>query len=544
MAVASGRKTSSARAQSRNGVRRVAAIDIGSNSIRQVIADVTPEGGIRVVDEMKSAPRLGAGLGKTGEFTPLSIERSVEAIARMSTLARQLGASRIDAVATSAVREAKNAREFLDRVRHQANLTVRVLSGAEEARLCFLSALAHFEIGIGKAVVIDIGGGSLEVALSADGVVEHLQSLPLGAIRATEEFLGAEPKKRQIQKLRRSVRDKLRAALPLKGWRGTQFIGSGGTFTNLAGMFLARNNVQTARSVHGTYIPRAEVERILEFLVELTPEERLGVPGLNVGRADIIIAGIAVVAETLRQFEARGVLASAYGIREGLLLKIARVTPTVSDPGKARERSLLEFARRCHIEERHAGDVRQLALRLFDTMGKRLGCEPHDRQLLSEAALLHEVGYHISYNKHHKHSYHLIMHAEFLGMTPEEQIIVANVARYHRGSVPRRKHGNLASLDGEARARVRRLSALLRVADGFERGHSGAVDGVNVRWMDRAIRLTPVARKGGQRGLRLAAWGASRKAALLARLAGVPVEVVAPKGEVFSTARLEVERVP
>jgi exopolyphosphatase/guanosine-5'-triphosphate,3'-diphosphate pyrophosphatase len=530
-----------ARTSSRNGVRRVAAIDIGSNSIRQVIADVTPEGGIRVVDEMKSAPRLGAGLARSGELNPVAIERAVEAVTRMSTLARELGASRIDAVATSAVREARNAKDFLERVRRQSALNVRVLSGSEEARLCFLSALAHFEMGNGRSVVMDIGGGSLEIALSADGVVEHLQSLPLGAIRLTEQFLGEEPRRRTVKKLRETARKQLKERLPFKDWRGAQCIGSGGTFTNLAGIFLERSNVRLVRSVHGTYIPRAEVEHILAHLLELTAAQRLAVPGLNAGRADIIVAGLAVAAETMAHFRSRGVLASAYGIREGLLLRIARVTPVVSDPGKARERSLREFAVRCHYEERHAQHVRQLALILFDSLGKRIGCEPAERQLLGEAALLHEVGYHISYNRHHKHSYHLIVHAEFLGMPPDEQIVVANVARYHRGAPPRRKHENFQSLDKETRDRIRRLSALLRLADGLDRGHSGAVERVNVRWLDRAIRLTPVARPGEERGLRLAAWGASRKGALLADLAGVPVEVVAPNNEVFSTATAATE---
>jgi exopolyphosphatase/guanosine-5'-triphosphate,3'-diphosphate pyrophosphatase len=534
--VAPARRNGSSRRTARDAEQRVAAIDIGSNSIRQVVADVSSDGAIRVVDEMKSAPRLGAGLSSTGELNQAAMGRAVETLTRMSTLARQLGASRLEAVATSAVREARNGRDFIDLARRKASLNVRVLSGDEEARLCFLSALAHFEIGNGRAVVIDIGGGSLELALSADGVVEHLESLPLGAIRATEQFLGPEPKRRSLEKLRETTRAMLRSSVPLKDWRGAQCIGSGGTFTNLAGIYLQRSNIRTPRSVHGTYVPHAEVEHILDHLHSLTPAQRLGVPGLNAGRADIIVAGLAVAAETLAYFRSRGVLSSAYGIREGLLLKMARVTPSSSDAGKARERSLVEFARRCHYEERHARHVRQLALRLFDALGKRLGCAPEDRQLLSEAAILHEVGYHISYNRHHKHAYHLIMHAEFLGMSPEEQIVVANVARYHRGAAPRKKHENFGSLDKPLRERIRRLSALLRVADGFDRGHSGVVQRVNVRRLDRAVRLTPVARNERERGLRLAAWGASRKAGLLARLAGVPVEIVAPDGVVFSTA--------
>ena len=533
------RSTAARARRSTNGTRRVAAIDIGSNSVRQVIADVTPEGGIRVVDDMKSAPRLGAGLADHGELSPIAMARATEAVTRMSTLARQLGASRIDVVATSAVRDARNAREFVDAVKAHAKLQVRVLSGSEEAKLCFLSALAHFELGNGRSVVMDVGGGSLEVALSADGVIEHLGSFPFGAIRSTEQFLGDQPKTKSVARLREAARDEFRKSLPAKDWRGAQCIGSGGTFTNLAGIYLRRNNVHIVRSVHGTTVPRSDVEHILAYLIELTPAQRLAVPGLNAGRADIIIAGLAVAAELMEHFRARSVITSAYGIREGLLLSMAKVKPAVSDPGKARERSIREFAMRCHVEERHAQHVRDIALRLFDSLGKRLGCEQGDRQLLAEAALLHEVGYHISYNKHHKHSYHLIMHAELLGMPPEEQVIVANVARYHRGAAPRRKHPNFATLDKPVRDRIRRLSAILRLADGFDRGHIGEVTSVNVRWLERAIRLTPVAREGESRGLRVAAWGASRKAGLLSRLVGVPVEVVAPAGEIFSSVRTE-----
>ncbi len=283
--------------------------------------------------------------------------------------------------------------------------------------------------------------------------------------------------------------------------------------------------------MHGTAVARAELEHLFEWLQDMTPAERLTVPGLNPARADIIVAGLAVAAETMARFEAREVIVSAYGIREGLLLETARVSPAIVDPGVARERSVRELAERSHYEELHARQVQRLALQLFDTLGPRLGCEPADRPMLADAALLHDIGYHISYSKHHKHSYHLILHADFLGMTPEEQVAIANVARYHRGTPPRKKHRNFGALDGAIRARIRRLAAILRVADGFDRGHIGAVARIKVRWLERALRLTPIPQSPGQ-PLRLELWGASRKCDLLERVAGIPVEVVAPDGQV------------
>jgi exopolyphosphatase / guanosine-5'-triphosphate,3'-diphosphate pyrophosphatase len=516
--------------------RRIAAIDIGSNSVRQIVADVTPDGGITVVDEMKAAPRLGADLDVSGVLGTAAMERAAEAVGRMATLARQLGASRIEAVATSAVRDAANAEQFVARVRQEAGLELRVIDGAAEARLSYLSALAHFDLGVGRTVVMDIGGGSLELALAADGVLDDLVSLPFGALRLTERYLRNGSSAKGLRRLREDVRDALKDVLPKRDWRGAQLIGSGGTFTNLAGIHLARRGMLVARNVHATDVPRVETEHILDSLAAMTPDERRSVPGLNAERSDIIVAGIAVAAEVMARIEARAVSVSRYGIREGLLLEAARVTPTIADPGEARERSVREFAERCHYEEGHALQVQRLALRLFDAIGERLGCTPEDRATLADAALLHDVGYHINYDRHHKHSYHLLLHAELLGIAPSEQVVIANVARYHRASPPRKKHRNFANLDKELRDQVVRLSAILRVADGFDRGHVSAVGELGVRWLKRAIRITPKPLSGREDvPLRLEAWGAHRKSQLLAELAGVPVEIVGADGSVLSS---------
>ena len=516
---------------------RIAAIDIGSNSVRQIVADVSSDGTISVVDEMKAAPRLGAGVDATGVLGDNAIERAVEAIARMATLARQLGAQRIEAVATSAVRDAENAERFLARVRQETGLKVRVLDGEDEARLSFRSALAHFDLAAGRSVIMDIGGGSLELALSASGVLDDLTSLPLGALRLTERYLSDGVTPRRIRQLRKEIRAALRG-LPARAWRGAQVIGSGGTFTNLGGMYLARQRMLAARNVHATHIPRTDVEHLLDALSAMTPDERRSMPGLNAARADIIVAGVAVAAEVLARVDARELIVSRYGIREGLLLESARVRGTAADAGVARERSVREFAERCHYEAPHSQQVQRLALRLFDAMGPRLGCAPAERDLLSDAALLHDVGYHISYDRHHKHSYHLILHAELLGIAPADQVMMANIARYHRGAEPKRKHRNFGELDAGLRDTVRRLSAILRVADGLDRGHIGAVSDVKVRWLQRAIRITPVPeRQAGN--IRLDTWGAHRKSQLLAEVAGVPVEIIGADGAVYSSDDVE-----
>jgi exopolyphosphatase/guanosine-5'-triphosphate,3'-diphosphate pyrophosphatase len=511
---------------------RISAIDIGSNSIRQIIASVSPEGAIRVVDEMKAAPRLGAGIQETGELSRESGDAAIAALARMEELARQLAAERTRVVATSAVRDAANAGEWLARVKLETGLDVEVLDGEAEARLSFRSAQAHFDIGTGRAAVIDIGGGSLELVFSADGLIERLISLPLGAIRLTEKYLSKGTTPRAMRKLRRRARKALKQEFSARDWRGSQVIGSGGTFTNLAGMVLARHGVTTARTVHGTIVQRVELEHIIDYLAALSPAERQQVPGLNPARADIIVAGLAVLAEVLARLEAKSIAVSSYGIREGILLDLADVKPVSPDRGVARERSVLQLAERSHYEALHARQVQKLALRLFDSIGERLGCHAGDRQTLSDAALLHDIGYHINYDKHHKHSYHLITHADLLGMTPTEQVIIANVARYHRGAEPGKSHENFAPLSPADRLRIRRLAAILRVADGLDRGHTASVADVRVRWLERALRILPVPIEGAS--IRLELWGAAKKSSLLSEVAGLPVEIVAPGGEAFT----------
>jgi exopolyphosphatase/guanosine-5'-triphosphate,3'-diphosphate pyrophosphatase len=417
-------------------------------------------------------------------------------------------------------------------VREETGLKVRLLTGEDEARLSFRSALAHFDLGVRRTVVMDIGGGSLELAMSADGLVERLESFPFGAIRLTEEFLGDRPKPKHLKKLRATVREGIRRVLPVRDWRGAMLIGSGGTFTNLGAMQLASRGLPFDGRVHGTQVPREAIVHLIDMLLASSRQERAAIPGLNPARADIILAGLAVAEEVMARIEAREVTVSGYGIREGLLLESARVTPAPADPGEARERSVRSFAERCHFEQPHAEHVQKLALQLFDALWRRLGCVPADRAILADAALLHDVGYHIGHARHHKHSFHLITHAELLGVSPEEQILIAHVARYHRGAMPRRRHLEYSQLDQAARRRIRRLAAILRLADGLDRGHAGAVRQLKVRWLGRALRVTLYPHTKAT-SVRLEVWGGSRKSDLLEKITKRPVELIAPDGSVY-----------
>ncbi len=256
------------------------------------------------------------------------------------------------------------------------------------------------------------------------------------------------------------------------------------------------------------------MERLLDWLASRTPEQRQQVPGLNPARADIILAGLAVTAELLDWVRTRSITVSAFGLREGLLLEMSGVEePVVRDP----LRLFREFAERCQSDRRHVEHVRLLALQLFDQLGETLGCGPEEQLLLEAAGLLHDVGQLVSYPKHHKHSYSLITHAERLGLAPRDRELVALVSRYHRRTGPRKKHPEFAALTPADQEVVRRLSAILRVADGLDRGHSAAVETVTAKLGADALVLT-VAPESAQTDLGLECWGASRKADVMAKL--------------------------
>jgi exopolyphosphatase/guanosine-5'-triphosphate,3'-diphosphate pyrophosphatase len=279
-------------------------------------------------------------------------------------------------------------------------------------------------------------------------------------------------------------------------------------------MVQARRGLSPADAVHGVSVTAAEVEQLIDWLASRSPEQRRQVPGLNPARADIILAGLAVTAELLDWIRGRSITVSAFGLREGLLLEMAGAEePVARDP----LRLFREFAERCQSDRRHVEHVRTLALQLFDQLGEELGCQEEERLLLEAAGLLHDVGQLVSYRKHHRHSYQLITHAERLGLAPRERELVALISRYHRQSGPRRKHPEFAALSAADQALVRRLSGILRVADGLDRGHGAAVATVAAELEPDALRLRIEPREPGA-DLGLEGWGGSRKADVLAKL--------------------------
>lgn len=472
---------------------RLAAVDIGTNSIRLVVAEIQPDGTYRVLDEDREMTRLGGGLYSTGRLADGPIEASLQTLGRMKAIAEGFAVQEFRAIATSAVREAANGRDFVREAWRRWRLRVEVVSAEEEAKLVFKSVARHYDLDDRLTAIADIGGGSAEIILAAGGVIEQLHSLPLGAVRLTERYVKSDPlKTRHWKALRNVIDQEIEHAVGTPPFAAEVMIGSGGTFTNLADMAQAERDGRITQ-VREFSLSRAEVVRLLDRLRETPLELRRLIPGLNPKRADIIIAGAAVVARLTKHLGTMRVLVNDRGIRDGVLLSMMEDLPTPVSPPRPTPANRLDsarrFARQCRSNERHCEHVAGLAGQLFDALRDAFALPAPGRDLLQAAALLHDIGYLINHEKHHKHAYHLIMHGDLRGFSAREIELIANVARYHRRAFPRRKHRNFARLDRGERRLVRRLSGILRVADGLDRTHGQTVSGVRCRVGDGWVRV-------------------------------------------------------
>ena len=471
---------------------RIAAIDIGTNSIRCIIAEVSSEGKFKILDDEKATVRLGEKLAMTGVISEAASNRALEAIRRFHKLVAGMNVEAVEAVATSAVRSASNGKKLIATLSHELGHEIKIISGEEEAELTSTSALANFDMYGKRYAMIDIGGGSVEIITAYGNHVEEFYSLDLGAVVMTDRFLISDPiAEGELRKLQRHIRDSLKRVFTGKKIVVDSFIGSGGTLTAIGCMAMQMRKDNYV-SIHGSEVLHAEVVHLQAMLIHRDLKGRRTVPGLNQDRADIIVAGTVVIDELMRFFEANRVLINERGIREGLLIRATKrlgLTTTASSKPPTWRDAVKEFAASCHVDEQHGAHVAGMALTIFDALALPFGFTASEKKLLEAAAILHDCGYFISYSSHHKHSYHLIRHAELFGFTPRERELIAQVARYHRKSPPKRKHDAFQSLKEKDQVAVARLGGILRLADGLDRRRNSLVQHISCQFGGSSVTI-------------------------------------------------------
>jgi exopolyphosphatase/guanosine-5'-triphosphate,3'-diphosphate pyrophosphatase len=471
---------------------KIAAIDVGSNSIKLVVVDAAASDSFAVLAREKDTVRLGHDTLRNGRLSTDAIERAVECIKRFRAIAEARGAERILAVATASVREARNSAQFIKEVERKAGVSVEVLSPIEEGRLIGLAAVQGCAIPGSSILNIDIGGGSTEISLMRDGAPASLFSVKLGAIGLTEQFIVTDPPKpKELKELRGEIDAALeRPARELRGLRWQQATGTSGTILavgealRLSALSEEDRQTEGARPA-GDEIDLTKLARFNARTAEMNSVERRGLPGISTQRSEIIIAGGQILEGVMRSLGISALSTCSWALREGVLIDRLSEIEAEAHPSLAgadyRLRGVHAVGRRFGYEEAHAQQVARLAERIFDYLSRSslpTSLDRHRRTLLSAAALLHDVGYHIAHESHHKHSLYLIKNSELTGFSEAERNVIANVARYHRGPEPKERHEHYAALNQTDRDTVNSLAAILRIADALDRRHDNRVSEV------------------------------------------------------------------
>ena len=478
----------------------IAAIDVGTNAVRLEISRVNPDGSLETLHQERDPIRPGEGVFTTGRIPPEVEDRLVTTLRRYAALCRRYRAQ-VRAVATSAMREAKNGPDVVRRVRKAAGLALEVVSGREEARLICLGVL-NGRPATARSILLDIGGGSTEVATAVGERPVNLWSVPLGAVRLTQIFsTSGRVSEARLAALRGFCAEAFREALPPFPDRERTAVGSSGTIEAVVGY-----------ASEGRRATRKEVARAVEDLAGMSPVERRS--RFDSRRAEVIVAGAAVLEAAMRHVGLAAITAVGTGLRNGILVELSRSDEARVDPG-ATER-VLSLGRRFQFDEPHAAQVARLALDLYDRLAQVHRLPPRARQLLEAASLLHDIGHAVSVHSHHKHTYYLLANADLPGFSDRERELVALVARYHRRSHPGRDRRDLASLSAAELGLVRKLVAVLRVADALDRSHQQPVRAVKTRVGRGAVEL----RVGARGPIELELWDAAREAGLFQRVFG------------------------
>jgi exopolyphosphatase / guanosine-5'-triphosphate,3'-diphosphate pyrophosphatase len=457
---------------------RIAAIDVGTNSIHMIIAEAQRIG-YRVIDKEKQMVQLGRDSLEGRPLTDAAIERGVSTLRTMADIARQREVDDIVAVATSAIREAPNRRRFISEVQKIAGVKLRVISGEEEADYIYRAVRSAVDFHGGTALTIDIGGGSVEMILGTSSEVFFTRSEPAGALRIAQSFgLESAVTDEALKECRRAVRKLLKKTLARISSIGFDFtIGTSGTIATLAG--LAADPQAVASGLRWLTLPR--LRELIASMAPLAADERAHKFDLDEKRSRIILAGAVVLEQIMRGLDLQRLRACDTALREGIVESMLdRMREQSAEPVGVRGSSVLELAERTRVDMSHAEHVTHLALRIFDQVEDLHMLRTGERELLESAALLHEAGMHVAFPGHHKHSYYLISHAGLRGFTSDQVAVVANVARYYRKALPDPEHQSFAQLSPVQQETVRKLASILRLAAALDRRRRGAVRDVAV----------------------------------------------------------------
>ncbi len=476
---------------------RLAAIDLGTNSFHMIIVELLPDMSFLTIDRAKEMIRIGDGSLTTKMLSEEAMSKGLETLMRFRKLAEQRGVEthHIIAFATSAIREAKNGGAYMETISQKLGIRTSIISGDEEARLIYLAIRQAINIQNRKALMIDVGGGSVELMVGDSEKLYLEESKKLGVTRMYERFIKHDPvtEKERIELEQFLIEQINPFATQAKAIGYDMAIASSGTAENIASMIFIQENGQPFETLNGNAFSRKSFQKLYERLLPMKSSERRNIAGLDPKRIDLIIPGLILFDVIFRLFNLKEITISGYALREGMVIDYLskhieefRLIHAIPD---VRRRSVIELARRCYWDEKRSVHIANLALQLFDELQPLHGLTAHERELLEYAALLHNIGYFISPSGHHKHSQYIIMNGELRGFSNEEIQVIAHIARYHRKSPPKPEHTTFQALPAKHKQVVKYCASILRIANALDRTHRQNVRSVKAKISNKKIEL-------------------------------------------------------
>lgn len=496
----------------------ISAIDVGTNSFHMVTASVDDNGLLNIISRDKEIVRLGSSSGDMSYLQRDAIKRAVTTLRAFNKLALNEN-SQVRAVATSAVREAKNKDEFIDLVKRETGVELEVVSGVEEARLISLGVIHALPILSEKALIIDIGGGSTETIITEQGDMLHLQSNKLGAIRLTKKYFDGVPSTEEsIAKCKKFIKGEWAQTLDkIEGVGFTTTVGTSGTMTTLISMAYLRKHEELPTVPNGLTVKAKQVLKVIRDIKKAsTPEKILLLNGMDSTRADIITAGALIVEVAIEELGIKNFVISNYSLREGVVFDTVEKMQNLKQYHqltKLRYKTVTGLAAKYGADMKHAEHIRKLCNKMFDQLEPLHGKGYYERELLEAASYLHDVGFHISHDKHHKHSFYLIKNSIMTGFTNDEAELIANIARYHRKSHPNRSHNSYNMLSTKKQEVVWLLAGILRIAEGLDRRQIQNVEDVELSYDENKLKIKII--ENGSETPDIEVWGADRRKAML-----------------------------
>ena len=485
-----------------------AAVDIGANSVRLKIAELTRRR-LKVVHEDREFTRLGEAVFSNNTLAPDAMAHTVKVLTRFYRTTQKFRVEQVRVVATSALRDSKNARAFLEWVKSATGWKIEVISGLEEGRLIHLGVLSNVRIENKDVMMFDLGGGSCEITISEHGHIREMFSLPLGAVRLTQEFLMHDPPKpREVERMREYIAEQLnRIASAIRGYRVDLAIATSGTAAALTGAARALQG----RSKYAHTISRSITARLARELSDLSIDERAHYSGIGPRRAEIIVAGAFVFTELMAHYGLPSFQYSSLGLRDGVLAQMAADADIGTREHKQleaeREDALVSLAKRYSVDSRHAMHVRDLAIQLFESLEDLHRLPEEYIHWIGAAAMLHELGSYVNRNGRHRHTYYLVANSELFGFSPEQRHIVACIARYMGKSRPSERDREVRNLRPSARELLDRAVVLLRIARALNQGRRGIVQRLRAKEEGAEVILE----LRGKAGMDLEVWAAEKE---------------------------------